>query len=87
MFHTAKVFQVAQLVPVESTAPLLTGNEKKIGNKATRAPDQYPIPAGLPHPPPAVGRYAKCNACPSTVSPCYTYVFDVLASFACQVYS
>ena len=29
MFHTAKVFQVARLVPVESTAPLLTGNEKK----------------------------------------------------------
>ena len=50
MFHTAKVFQIAGL-PVDSTAPLFTGNKKKqFGNTATRAPDQYPVPVGLPHP-------------------------------------
>ena len=65
---------------------LTVNHQKKFSNKATRAPDQYSNRTANPTHLRTVGG-AKCNACPSTVSPCYTYDFDVLASFACQVYS
>ena len=59
--HTAICIPGAMVLTIQDSGPLLT-NKKNFGNKATRVPDLVSHTVGLPHPPPAVGMYAVCNA-------------------------
>ena len=77
--HSAIRIPGVMVLSIQDSGPLLTNN-KNFGKKATRVPDLIFHTVGLPHPPLAVGMYAVCYAWPSTVNPCYTYDFDVVAS-------